>query len=72
MKTIVRTFKEHQRKTGKRPYYCRRKGISPTDTAGFDGSGNKENLVGMICYETSIQHSKHTSLLQLFIFLYGR
>jgi hypothetical protein len=49
MKSIVKTFKEQQRKEGKGPYYFRRKGTNPTDTAGFDGYGNKVNPVGLIC-----------------------
>lgn len=49
MKSIVTTFKEQQRKTGNGPYYFRRNGSNPTDTAGFDGYGNKVNPVGLIC-----------------------
>lgn len=49
MKSIVNTFKEQQRKEGRGPYYFRRNGSYPTDTAGFDGYGNKVNPVGMIC-----------------------
>lgn len=49
MKTIVRTFKEQQRKENLGPYRFKRGGNNPTDTAGFDGYGNKVNPVGLIC-----------------------
>lgn len=49
MKSIVKTFKEQQRKTDNGPYYFKRNGNNATDTAAFDGTGNKVNPVGMIC-----------------------
>ncbi len=49
MKAIVHTFKEQQRKEGNGPYNFKRNGSNPTDTAGFDGFGNKVNPVGLIC-----------------------
>lgn len=49
MKTIVKTFKEQQRKENLGPYKFKRKGTNPTDTAGFDGFGNKVKPVGLIC-----------------------
>ena len=48
MKAIVSTFKDQQRKNGNGPYHFRRNGSNPTDTAGFDGFGNKVNPVGLI------------------------
>ncbi len=48
MRSIVKTFKDQQRKNGNGPYYFRRNGSNPTDTAGFDGYGNKVNPIGMI------------------------
>ncbi len=48
MRAIVNTFKEQQRKTGNGSYRFRRNGSNPTDTAGFDGYGNKVNPVGLI------------------------
>jgi meiotically up-regulated gene 157 (Mug157) protein len=49
MKTILKTFKEQQRKENLGPYRFKRFGDNPTDTAGFDGYGNKVNPVGLIC-----------------------
>ena len=48
MRAIVKTFKDQQRKDGLGPYHFRRNGSNPTDTAGFDGYGNKVNPIGMI------------------------
>lgn len=49
MKTIVKTFIEQQRKENLGPYKFKRNGTNPTDTAGFDGYGNKIKPVGLIC-----------------------
>ncbi|MDX2190543.1 MAG: glycoside hydrolase family 125 protein [Bacteroidota bacterium] len=49
MKTIVKTFKEQQRKENLGPYKFKRNGNNPTDTAGFDGYGNKVKPIGLIC-----------------------
>lgn len=49
MKTIVKTFKEQQRKENLGPYNFARNGSNPTDTAAFDGYGNKMKPIGLIC-----------------------
>jgi meiotically up-regulated gene 157 (Mug157) protein len=48
-KTIVATFKEQQRKTGKGPYHFQRKTEVSTDTAPLSGYGNPVKPVGLIC-----------------------
>lgn len=49
MKTIVKTFKEQQRKSGKGPYKFARKTTVPTDTLPGYGYGNPIKPVGLIC-----------------------
>ena len=46
--TIVRTFREQQRKDGKGPYSFQRSSPVPTDTVPLSGFGNPARPVGMI------------------------
>lgn len=47
--TIVRTFREQQRKTGPGPYHFQRAAESPTDTLMLSGYGNPIRPNGLIC-----------------------
>lgn len=47
--TIVRTFREQQRKTGHGPYHFQRAAFSPTDTLMLSGYGNPVRPNGLIC-----------------------
>lgn len=48
-KTILHTFIEQQRKTGKGPYHFQRKTEVASDTAPLGGYGNPIKPVGLIC-----------------------
>ncbi len=47
-RTIVRTFREQQRKHGHGPYHFQRSSPQPTDTLPLDGYGNPARAVGLI------------------------
>ena len=47
-RTIVRTFREQQRKNGPGPYHFQRSSAQPTDTLPLGGFGNPARPVGMI------------------------
>jgi meiotically up-regulated gene 157 (Mug157) protein len=47
--TIVRTFREQQRKTGHGPYHFQRAAFSPTDSLMLSGYGNPIRPNGLIC-----------------------
>jgi uncharacterized protein len=47
--TIVRTFREQQRKNGKGPYHFMRRTETQTDTVPGRGYGNPAKPVGLIC-----------------------
>ncbi len=48
MRTVLRTFREQQRKDGLGPYHFQRASPSPTETLGDDGHGNPVKPVGLI------------------------
>jgi hypothetical protein len=47
-RTIVRTFREQQRKHSRGPYHFQRSSPQPTDTLPLDGYGNPARVVGLI------------------------
>lgn len=48
-KTIVKTFKEQQRKSDKGPYKFQRKGSNPIDSVPLNGYGYPVKPIGLIC-----------------------
>ena len=49
MQTIIKTFKQQQRKSDMGPYRFRRNTLRPTDTAAGSGYGNLTKSNGLIC-----------------------
>ena len=49
MKSIIRTFRQQQRKHGRGPYHFQRKTANPTDSVPLGGYGRPVQPVGLIC-----------------------
>ncbi len=48
-RTVVKTFREQQRKEGRGPYHFQRAAYAPTDSLPLDGYGNPVRPNGLIC-----------------------
>ena len=63
--TILKTFREQQRKDGKGPYSFQRSSPIPSDTVPLSGFGNPARPVGMIC--SMFRPSDDACILPLFV-----
>lgn len=48
VRTVVKTFREQQRKNGQGPYHFQRDSTTPTETLALEGYGNPTKPVGLI------------------------
>jgi hypothetical protein len=65
MQSVLTTFKQQQRKTGKGPYHFGRKTDNATDTLPGNGYGNPVKPIGLIC--SSFRPSDDATILPFLI-----